>query len=252
LQSYAKHLFLLLGGIETLLFGGLGGALLTLLNKPLDFASGMGLLVVTVGDDLVDFTVTDVALALHTLRGDKTLDFRGLRGLALTLAANDVLAHIVVLGQAEELADLGGALRSQAAGLLLIGETGNVSITLLDDGELQNREIVTSEGTTHGLTLAGTLAALAESLHALGEKETNAVCRQDTLHHRESLFVVAARDAQNVSLELGIEDAAIHFLAHALVHERLDDTVRLFVNDLDLTRRRVGNTELHGSKMCEM
>lgn len=60
-----------------------------------------------------------VALALKHLGGDETLDLGSLGvtlALALlNLAADDVLANIVVLCQVKELADLAGTLGSEAA-----------------------------------------------------------------------------------------------------------------------------------------
>ena len=80
--------------------------------------------------NLVDLGVADVALALHTLGGDQTLDLGGLGGLALAFTANDVLGDVVVLGESEQLTDLGGALGAQTTGGSLIGESGNLSVTL--------------------------------------------------------------------------------------------------------------------------
>lgn len=232
---------LLLGGVDALLLGSLGGASLTLLDEPLDLAGSVGLLGLTVLLDLGDLGVAHVTLALHALRGDQALDLGGLGGLALTDAADHVLAHIVVLGEAEQLADLGGTLRSQAASGGLVGEAGDVSVTLLDDGELHDGEVMTGDGTAHGLALAGTLAALTEGLHALLEEQADAVGGEDTLHHGETLLVVATGDAENVALEGIAQKGAVHLGTHALVHEGLDDTVGLLIDDLDLPRGGVGD-----------
>ena len=121
---------LLLGGIKTLLLGGFRSALLTALDEPLDLAGGVGLESLAVSDNLVDLGVADVALALHTLGGDQTLDLGGLGGLALAFTANDVLGDVVVLGKTEQLTDLGRALGTQTTGGSLIGESGNLSVTL--------------------------------------------------------------------------------------------------------------------------
>ena len=80
--------------------------------------------------------------------------------------------------------------------------------------------------------MACTLAALAESLHALAEEEADTSLGEDTLHHGETLLVVATGDAEDVTLEVLGEGLTGHLVSHALVHEGLDDTVRLFVNDL--------------------
>jgi hypothetical protein len=62
----------------------------------------------------------EVALALETLGGDETLDLGSLgvllAGLGLDLTADNVGTDIVLLGEVEELADLGSALGGKALG----------------------------------------------------------------------------------------------------------------------------------------
>jgi len=234
-------LLLLAGDVDTLLLGGLGSAGLALLDEPLDLAGVVSLFGLTVLHDLGDLGVAHVTLALHALRGDQALDLGGLRGLAFTDAADDVLAHIVFLGEAEQLADLGGTLRSQTASGGLVGEAGDVSVTLLDDGELHDGEVMVGDGTANGLALAGARAALTEGLHALLEEQADAVGGEDTLHHGETLLVIATGDAEDVTLEGRAQKRAVHFGAHALTHEGLDDTVGLLIDDLDLPRGGVGD-----------
>lgn len=71
------------------------------------------------------------ALALQTYGRDETLDLGRLRACLLALlvgerAADDVLAHIVLLGQVEEPADLVRTLRTEAASNTRVGEAGDV------------------------------------------------------------------------------------------------------------------------------
>ena len=74
-------------------------------------------------------------LPLQGEGGDQALDLGGLAvGLAiLALEAApvgvDVLAHIVVLGQVEELPDLGGPLGTAHAGLVVISQPRQISWT---------------------------------------------------------------------------------------------------------------------------
>ena len=67
-----------------------------------------------------------VTLALELDRGDKTLDLRGLGVLLAALGgdrpADNELADILLRGEVEELADLGGALWSETDWLGLVGE----------------------------------------------------------------------------------------------------------------------------------
>jgi len=85
--------------------------------------SGLLLLVLLGVTTLESNTVT---LALELDRGDKTLDLRGLGVLLAALGgdrpADNELADILLRGEVEELADLGGALWSETDWLGLVGE----------------------------------------------------------------------------------------------------------------------------------
>lgn len=125
------------------------------------------------------------ALALQTLRSNKTLDLRslGVGLLALTLGldltANDETADIVLLVETEELADLGGTLGTQALRDSSVGQTGDLGLASLDDGEGDDSEILTGDGTTDGLALALTSAAGAVAGVAVGEEELDTGGEED-------------------------------------------------------------------------
>lgn len=91
-----------------------------------------------------------LALSLESLRSDETLDLGGLGVVALSFpgdgTADDEFSDIVLLVQAEELADLGGTLGSKALGVDDVGEAGYFPFTLLDDAEGQDGEVETSDG----------------------------------------------------------------------------------------------------------
>lgn len=91
-----------------------------------------------------------VALALQALGSNQTLDLGGLGVLGLALlgdsAADNELADIIVLGQGEEAADLGGTLGAEALGDDGVGQTGEVVLTLLDDGQSEDGEVQTGDG----------------------------------------------------------------------------------------------------------
>lgn len=111
-----------------------------------------------------------VPLALQALGGDQALDLgclpHGLlASLAGNLAADDVLADIIVLGKVVQLADLACALGAQAAGLLNIGQSSDLAVTLLQDNEVKNRQVGADNAAADGLALALTAAALAEGGH---------------------------------------------------------------------------------------
>ena len=162
------------------------------------FGIGLGLLVARALDGLV------CALVLEALGSHQALDLGGLEdGLLVALddlAANHELAHVILLGQVEELLVLGGALGTQAAGLDGVGQAGDLALTLGDDDEVAHGEVGADNATAHGAALAGTGAALAEARGALAEQEAHAVSAQHTLLHGETLLVVTAGDTEHVAL----------------------------------------------------
>ena len=91
-----------------------------------------------------------VALVLKTLGSDQTLDLGGLGvvGLALTGdgTTDDELADVVLLVETEEAADLGGTLGAESLGDNGVGETGKLTLTLLDDAQGKNSEVLTGDG----------------------------------------------------------------------------------------------------------
>ena len=106
---------------------------------------------------------------LQAGRGDEALDLRGLGRLLavlLNLAANDKLADVISLGEAEQLSDAGGTLRAEAAGLLVVGQTLNVLLALLDDDEVNNGHLGRDDAAAHGLALALARLARAVARHA--------------------------------------------------------------------------------------
>lgn len=91
-----------------------------------------------------------MTLALQALGSNQTLDLGGLGVLGLALlgdsAADDELADIVLLVEAEETADLGSTLGTQALGDDGVGQAGELALTLLDDAQSQNSEVQTGDG----------------------------------------------------------------------------------------------------------
>lgn len=137
---------------------------------------------------------------LQALGSNQTLDLGGLGVLLLALlgdsAADDELADVVLLVEAEEAADLGGTLGAEALGNNGVGQTGELALTLLNNGQSENGQVQTGDGwegcqtlvllrswpegiwgrsehtTTDGLALALTSAAGAVAAVAVGEEQT--------------------------------------------------------------------------------
>lgn len=91
-----------------------------------------------------------MALVLETLGSHQALDLGGLGVFGLALlgegAADNELADIILLLEAEEGADLGGALRSETLGHDGVGETRELTLALLDDAEGHDSEIESGDG----------------------------------------------------------------------------------------------------------
>lgn len=124
--------------------------------------------------------------------------------------------YIVILGEAEELADLGGALGAEALGVDDVGQAGDVGLALLDDGEGKDGEVHADDAATDGLALALTGAAGAVAGVAVGEEEADTGRVHDTLLHGETLLVVAAGDLEDVALELVADGVTGDLSAHLL------------------------------------
>ena len=81
-------------------------------------------------------------LSSDSLVSDETLNLGGLVESLISLfdlTADDVLAYIIALSEAEDLPDGGSSLWSESSWLLSIGNSGNVSVTFLGDGEGDDR-----------------------------------------------------------------------------------------------------------------
>ena len=83
---------------------------------------------------------------LNSSRSDKALDFGCLGSGFLSVllrerSVDDVLPHIIFLAQVEQLPDLSYPLGSKATGLGVVGQSGDLGISLLHDDKVQNTEI---------------------------------------------------------------------------------------------------------------
>jgi hypothetical protein len=137
-----------------------------------------------------------LALALETLGGNQTLDLGGLGVVLLALlgdgAADDELADVVLLVETEEATDLGGTLGAETLGDNGVGETGELTLALLDDGQSKDGKVQTGDGTTDGLALALTGAAGAVAAVAVGKEETGTGGEENCRNYSMSMLSVVA------------------------------------------------------------
>jgi hypothetical protein len=153
--------------------------------------------------------------------------------------------HIIFLAEAEEAADLGGTLGTEALGCDSVGKAGNVLVALLDDAESENRKVHADDATTNRLPPALTSAAGAVAGVAFGEEEADTGGVHDTLLHRETLLVVASGDPEDVALELITDAVTRDFLSHAAVHEDAELALIFDLDQLLGAIAGVGDVELH-------
>jgi hypothetical protein len=125
-------------------------------------------------------------------------------------------SYIVILAEAEESADLGSTLGTEALGVDGVGDAGDVLLALLDDGESEDGQVHADDAAADRLALALTGAAGAVAGVAVGEEEADTGRVHDTLLHGETLLVVATSDAEDVALELITEVVTGDLSAHLL------------------------------------
>jgi len=193
-----------------------------------------------------------VTLTLEHNGGDQTLDLGRLvvvLGLAVLLLAvgllDDVLPHVVLLGQVEELADLGGALGTAHAGHVAVGQPGNVDISFLDDHEGKYGHVAIHDAPTDRLSSALSIATWPVARVALGEQESNASLGQHALLHGESLLVVAAGNADDVALPFVADGVDGDLGAHPLLVEDSDLVLVIDFNEFLSPRLREREVQLH-------
>lgn len=76
-----------------------------------------------------------------------------------------------MLAQTEESSDFGGTLGTKTLGVDDVGEAGNLTLALLDNGQSKDGQVLADDAATNGLALA--LAGSSRSVAgvAVGEEE---------------------------------------------------------------------------------
>lgn len=165
-----------------------------------------------------------MTLALHSTGGNQPLNL-GCLGVPLlvplsrNLTTNNVLAHIILLGQVEHLPNVTRPLGTQTLGNLRIRQPRDIRFTLLDNYQRQGRNIAGDNASTNGFTFTFTRTTRTVAGVAFGKKETDSTGFEDTLLHGETLFVVSAGDFEDVAFEFVAEGVAFDVLRHALFVE---------------------------------
>lgn len=166
------------------------------------------------------------------------------------LSRSVVTTHIIILGQSEHPPDLSGPLGSQPLGVNGIRHTGQFLLALLDDAQGQNTEVHADNATPDTLPLALSRPPRPVAAVPVGEQQPNTCWVHNSLLHGKTLLVVAAGDAEDVSLELVADAVAGDFLAHAAVHEDAEAALIFDFDELLRAVRRHGDVELHLGRLA--
>jgi len=164
---------------------------------------------------------------------------------ALHFSPDNILPNIILLPQVEELPNLGSPLRSQSLRQYIIRQTSNFTFTLLHDNQTQHGDIRADDATPDGFALALTRTAGTVAGMAVGEEESDSVGEEDTLFHGESLFVITACDADNVTFPFVTNGVDRDLLGDFLL---VKDAVSLLIVDIDkllCPSSGVSDVELH-------
>jgi len=161
---------------------------------------GFGFLGVGVSGSLVGLVSS---FALKGDRGDETLDSwsDALWFFAFFFdgSSDDVLGDRVRFVQGKELSDVVSSLGSESSWDLLVSESLDFAISLLDDDQVEDGQVVVNDATTHGLSLSFSGSARSVALLALLQEKLHTADSTNTLFHGESLFVVSSGDSEDVS-----------------------------------------------------
>mmetsp|Transcript_26403 Transcript_26403/g.86619 ORF Transcript_26403/g.86619 Transcript_26403/m.86619 type:complete len:267 (-) Transcript_26403:16-816(-) len=193
-----------------------------------------------------------LALVLQRAAGHEALHLGRLRDRLLSLLERaavrvHVRAHIVILAEREELADLGGTLRPAHARLLRVRKPREISIANLGDHKVEHREVAAHNAPAARLAPPLTVAppVTTEARGSLRHQQAHAMRHKHTLLHGEALLVLPAHDLEDVALELVAKAVALNLLGDALV-EHVAQLVVIVDHDLLLSAvRRVRDVELH-------
>jgi len=233
--------------------GGLdGGDSLLALNKTLGQQRVVFGLLLFLADESSLVQRAEVTAALQSDGCNETLNLGclGIRLRAFLLlrgdfTANNVLPDIVLLIEVEELADFGGALGAKAFGEDVVRKTNNGGVASFDDNQAEYGDVGADDATADRLALALSRSARTEARVTLREQKTDTVRQKDTLLHGETLLVIAARDAENISSPFVAERVSSNLLRDLLVIEDANAPLVVDIDCLLLPRRRVSDVKLH-------
>jgi len=193
-------------------------------------------------------------LALQGQWGHQSLNLRSLVAALALLGGkgttNDVLADIVFLGQVEQFADVVGTLGTETTRDGVVGESFDGVFTDLCDNQVQDGNVVSDDASTDGLALALSGTSLSVGLVSLLAQKTDTGVGQDTLTHRETLFVISSTNAEDITLEFVTDGRSVNFLGHTAFIQGLETLFIIDFDDFLHPSAGAGNIDLHIRYTC--
>ena len=191
------------------------------------------------------------ALALQCEGSHQSLDLGGLVAVLALLGgkdtSDDILADIVILGKVEQLADVAGTLGTKTTGDSVVGESLDGVGTDLGNNEVQDGNVLSDDATADGLALALTNTSWSVGLVSLFAQQADTGVGQNTLTHRETLFVVSSADAEDVSVEFLAKHGSVDLLGHAAFVKGLETLFIIDFDDFLHPSAGAGNIDLHNA-----
>lgn len=193
------------------------------------------------------------SLSLKSSGGDESLDLGDSESLLVgvlsflggSFSSDDVLGDIVFLAQVEELSDSGGSLGAKSSRNVLVSESFDFLVSLLDANKVEGRDISSNDATSNGLSSSLSVSSGSEAGGSFGQQESNSSVGKDSLLHGETLLVVSSHDLEDVSLELISHLVSIDLLSDSLL---IEDSENLLVVDFEAFLRTSGgisDVQLH-------
>lgn len=182
---------------------------------------------------VLDLLSLHSSLSLQGLWGNQSLDLWSL-GVGLVtldnLTSDNEVSDVVLLGQAEELSNVAGSLWTQSLWGGGVSQTLDVTVTLLDNRQSKDSQVLADNATSDGLSLTLTSSSWSVTRVALGQQQLDSGWVHNTLLHWETLLVVTTSDSEDVALELVTDSVTGDFLTHSLL---VEGTQLVLVIDVD-------------------
>jgi len=240
------------------LSGNIGRSLGSLLLAPLSEELAVGLNVSSGLLPLALLVFLVNPLSSESGLSDESLDLGGLLSLLSSSSGpgssdgssldQDSLLRLGLLNS-EQLSNLGGSLGSQSSWLLIVGQSLDFLLSLSDEGEGQDSDVVINDASSNALPLSLTRSSDSIAGVALAHQNLGASLGDNSLLHGESLLVVSSSDSKNIALVLLSQSIDLDFLSDSLVEE--DGTFLVVINLEGLLSSLLGVADVELHAVCE-